>query len=402
MKRYTGASRCLLSMFLLQGALVTASLFLSAADCRTVYGSEVKLTPACELKEEFNDNVFLTAGNKKNDFITTITPGLGFLHSSERLTIDLLAGLSWHDYARTSGVATTDYQYTGQLATRITQRDDLGLNAAYIRNTRPDTITTSTGLPTTSGSSTYQYSGNMRRLLDETTSAALSYSFNKAEYDNPASEASRVHSAGLVFSKDLGELMPRLKGTLNTNFSRSLYSFSHNDIYTVSVGASRSITEQLNLNLSAGEQLIHSALDTVPQRRSDSWESIGSASLNYTAEQGFGAFSVTHNFTPASGQVGAVLTSTFALSLGRNLSDKTTAQCAASYNLNRADKGQYASRGVDDRALNLNAGITYKFSNYFDISLQYAYYTVNNVLDDQTVSQNRIMVRAVSKYPFTW
>jgi hypothetical protein len=401
MKRFASTSRSLVSLFLLQGALVTGGLLSPVANCRTAYCAEVKLNPTCELKEEFNDNVFLTAGNKKNDFITTITPGLGFSRSSERLNIDLLAGLGWHDYARTSGVAATDYRYTGQLATKITERDDLGLNAAYIRNTRPDTITASTGLPTTSGSDTYQYSGNLSRLLDETTSASLSYSFNQEEYDDPASQSRRVHSAGMVFSKDLGELLPRLKGALNTNFSRSLYRNSHNDFYTVSVGASRSINEQLNINLSAGGQLIRSTFETVSQRSNDSWETIGSASLNYSAEQGFGAFSFAHNFTPASGQVGAVLTTSFGLSLGRNLSDKSTAQCAASYNLNQADRGQYASRGVDDRALNLTADITYKLSNYFDISLQYTYYTVNNALDNLTVSQNRVMLRAVAKYPFT-
>ncbi|MFZ4856646.1 MAG: outer membrane beta-barrel protein [Desulfuromonadaceae bacterium] len=401
MKQYTGTSRSMMSVFLMQGTLVAGGLLSLLADCSTVHGAEVKLNPTCELKEEFNDNVFFTRGNKKDDFITTITPGLGFSRSSERLNIDLLAGLSWHDYARTTSIATTDYQYTGQLTTKITERDDLGLNAAYIRNTRPDTITTSTGLPTTSGSDTYRYSGNLRRLLDETTSASLSYSFNKEEYDDPASQSSRVHSAGLVFSKDLGKLIPRLKGALNTNFSRSFYRFSHNDIYTVSAGASRSITEQLNINLSAGGQLIQSTFETVSQRSSDSWESIGSASLNYSAEQGFGAFTFAHNFTPASGQVGAVLSTSFGLSLGRTLSDKTTAQCAASYNINQADRGQYASRGVDDRAFNLTADITYKFSNYVDIGLQYAYYTVNNSLDDLTTSQNRVMVRAVAKYPFT-
>ena len=400
MKRYNSTSRRMMSLFLLQGALATGGLLSLPATYDTAYGAEIKLNPSCELKEEFNDNIFLTAGNNKNDFITTVTPGLGFSRSSEHLNIDLLAGLSWHDYARSAGVATTDYQYTGQLTSKITQRDDLGLNAAYIRSTRPDAITTTTGLPTTSGRDTYRYAGNVRRLLDETTSAALSYSFNQEKYDDTASQSSRVHSAGLDFSKDLGAVMPRLKGALNTNFSRSLYRFSYNDIYTVSVGASRSITEQLNLNLSAGGQLIHSTIEAVSQSSSNSWETIGSASLNYSGEQGFGAFSFAHNFTPASGEVGAVLSTSFGLSLGRTLSDKTTAQCAASYNFNQADKGQYASRGSDVRALNLTADLTYKYSNNFDIGVQYSYYTVNNTLDDLTVSQNRVMVRAVAKYPF--
>ena len=391
----------LTNVSLLRRLLVAGALLSPATYCPTAYAAEIKLSPSCELKEEFNDNVFLTAGNRKNDFITTVTPGLALSRSSERLNVDLLAGFSWHDYSRTAGGAATAYQYTGQLANKITQRDDLGLNVAYIRNTRPDTLSTTTGLPTISGSDTYQYSGNARRVLDETASASLSYSFNQEEYDNPASQPRRVHTTGLVLSIDLGDYMPLLKGTLNTNFSRALYSDSSNDSYTISVGASRSINEQLSINLSAGGQLIQSTFVTTSQVTSDSWGAIGSAALAYSAEQGFGAFSFSHNFSAASGLVGAVQTTAFTLTLGRNLSEKMTAQCSAAYNINQADSGQYSSRSVDDRALNLTADIAYKLSKYFDIGLQYAYYTVDHALDNQSLSQNKIMARAVVKYPFT-
>jgi hypothetical protein len=400
MNWYTTPIKNQISIVLLQGVLVSGALLSPAADCRNACGAEIKLNPTCEVKEEYSDNVFLTSGNKKNDFITTITPGLGFSRSSERLNVNLLAGFSWHDYARSPGSAATDYQYTAQFNNKLTQRDDFGLNASYIRNTRPDTITTVTGLPTVSGSDTYQYSGNLGRTLDETTSASLSYSFNQEEYDNPASHSRRVHTAGLVFSKDLGNLMPLLKGILNTNFSRSIYQDSSNDNYTISVGASRSINEQLTFNLSTGGQLIQSTFVTTSQVSSDSWGAIGSASLNYSVEQGFGSFSFTHNFSAASGQVGAVQTTSFGLTLGHNFSEKMTTQCAATYNLNQSDSGQYSSRGVDDRALNLSADITYKFSKYFDVGLQYTYYSVNQSLADLTVSQNKVLVRAVAKYPF--
>ena len=391
----------LTNVSLLRLLLVAGSLLSPVTYCLTAHAAEIKLNPTFEFKEEFNDNVFLTAGNKKKDFITTITPGLALSRSSEYLNIDLLAGFSWHDYARTAGVAATDYQYTGQLTNKITQRDDLGLNVAYIRNTRPDTLSSTTGLPTISGSDTYQYSGNVRRVLSETTSASLLYSFNQEDYDNQASQSRRIHSAGLVYSKEFDKLMPRLKGTFTTNFNRSLYRDSSNDDYTISAGASRSINEQLSINLSAGGQFIHSTFVTPSRASNGSWGTIGSATLNYTAERGFGAFSFAHNFSAASGQVGAVQTTSFALTLGRNLSDKATAQCAAAYNINQADSGQYSSQGVNDRVLNLTADITYKVSKYFDIGFQYAYYTVNYALDDTTVSQNRVMVRATAKYPFT-
>lgn len=385
----------------LHGALVTGSLLSPASGCRPALGAELKLIPACELKEEFNDNVFLTAGNRKSDFITTLTPGLTFSRSSERLHIDLLTGFSWHDYARTEGIDTTDYQYNAQVTNRLTPRDDLGLGAAYARNTRPDSISQSTGLSASTGSDHSQYSANVRRLIDETTSASLAYSFVQDTYDNPASQANHVHNAGLVVSKDLGAMLPLLKGTLSTNFSRAIYRDSSSDNYTLSVGASRHINEKLNLNLSVGGRLNHSTFVTTSEVSNDSWGAVGSASLNYTGEKSFGSLSFVRNFSAASGQVGAVETTSFGMTLGRGLSEKTTAQVSASYSINQASSGQFSARGADDRALNLKADIMYKISKFFDIGLQYTYYTVNYGLNDLLINQNSVTLRAVAKYPVT-
>jgi len=389
-----------ISRLILHSAVLTSGLLSIGISCRTAFGAEVKLIPSFEFKEEFSDNVFLNSSNRKSDFITTLAPSMAFSRNSETLNVDLLTGFSWHNYARTEGIGSTDYQYSAQVSNKFTPRDDIGLSASYVRSTRPDTIDQATKL--NSGSSDLsQYSASVRRVLDETTSSSLSYSFVQNMYDNPASLENHIHNASLSVSKDLGAVLPLLKGTVGTNFSRAVYRDSNSDYYTLTVGASRKIRENINFNLSVGGQFIHSAFVTTSETSKNSWGTVGSASLDYTREKSFGSLSFARNFSPASGQIGAVETTSFGLTLGRGLSDKTTAQLTASYNINQASSGQYSPRGTNDRALNLRADIAYKISKFFDIGIQYAYYNVTYGQSDIRVNQNNVMLRAVAKYPVT-
>ena len=389
-------------MFLLQSALSLSGILFPEICCRPAFGAETKLVPSCEIKEEFNDNVFLTASDRKSDFITILTPNLAFSHASERLNIDFLTGLGWHSYSRSEGIGSMDYQYNAQIAHKLTPQDDIGVSASYVRNTRPDSISQTTGLTASPGMDHYQYSANIRRLIDESTSASMMYSFLQDTYDNPASQSNRVHNAGLIFSKDLGSILPLLKGTLSSNYSRAIYRDSTTDNYSLRVGVSRNINEKLNFNMSAGGQLMHSTFITTTEVSNDSWGAVGSTSLSYTGEKAFGSLSLARDFTAASGQVGPVETTSFGLTLGRGLSDRMTVQIAANYNINQSSSGQFSSRGTDDRALNLKADFVYKISKFFDVGLQYSYYTVTYGLSDLLIAQNSVIVRAAAKYPITW
>ncbi len=395
------SNRGRISLLILHGTLLAGSLLVPLTSVKTAFGANIRLIPSCELKEEYNDNVFLTADNRNSDWISTLTPGLAFSVASERLNIDLLTGLSWHEYARTKGIDTLDYQYNAQVAKKLTLKDNLDMSAIHVRNTRPDSISQSTGLAANTGSDHSQYSARLGRLLNETTSASLAYSFVQDEYDNPDSLANHVHNVNMIVSKDLGSVMPLLKGNLSSNFSRAVYRDSTSDNYTLSIGANRSINEKVSVNLSAGGHLVHSKFMSPFVESNDSWGAIGSALLNYTGEKGFGSLSFAHNFAASSGQVGAVETTSFGLTLGRSLSEKTSAQIMASYNINQAASGQYSKRGSDDRVINLKADIVNKISKYFDIGIQYTYYTVTYGYSDLQIFQNSVMLRVVAKYPVT-
>ena len=383
------------------------SLCWHSAVCNTVSAAEDKLTPTVELREEFNDNIFLTQGNQRSDFITTIVPSLVFTHMTERRNISLLAALNRHSYNRTEHINTTDNQYNGQFEQKIAEMSNAGMSADYLRNTRADSIDTTTGLPSSAASTHFQYTVNASRSLSEFASATLAYSFAKDEYDNQASQGNQSHTVNVQLSEDLDRMVPRLKGSLSAQYNKALYRDSDIDNYTLKGGVKRAVTEKLSTNLSFGGRFTHSTFSvihipslTLSTDNSDGWGIIGAASLNFTGEKNFAALSFSRDFSAASGQVGAVERTSFDLALGRAITDRITSQFVASYSINQASSGQFSSGKSDDRPFNIKADLTYRISNNFDFGVQYAYYAVTYGYSDIRVVQNSVMMRAIVKYPY--
>ena len=65
-----------------------------------------QLHPYITVKEEYNDNLNLTHDNKKDDFITTVQPGLKFSNMGPTSGVTLDANIGYVMYAR-----ETDYNY---------------------------------------------------------------------------------------------------------------------------------------------------------------------------------------------------------------------------------------------------------------------------------------------------
>lgn len=383
-------------------AIMAAAQLLPAAAPRPAAAADAKLVPACELKEEFNDNIFLAPGNGKADFITTVSPSLAFTRNSERLKIDLLSGISWHDYARSQGIGATDYRYAAGLGGKFSERAGFGINGAFTRTTRPDAIDQTTGLSATTASDRHEYSASVSREMSEATSATLGYSFVKNSYDSPALQGNDVHGASLVLARNLDRVLPQLKGSLSTAFSRASYRDSRSDKYSVTLGASRNFSQTVSMTVAVGGQFIRSTFTAGPASSNESWEAVGSASLTHTGEKSFGSLSFARDFTPASGQVGAVETTSLGVALGRNLTDKTTGKIGASYRINQASSGQFSSQGTDYRALNVTADLVYALSKFFDIGVNYGYYAITHDTGSSSrVGQNSVMVKVAMKYPFT-
>jgi len=374
---------------------------------RTVWGAEILVTPSCDIREEFNDNVLLSTGSRQSDLITTVAPGLGLSRNTERSSLNLSAGLNQYWYVRNEDMDSLDYTYQGQLAYKLTPRDDFGLGGTFSHTSRPDTLNQATGLATSSGANTYSLSTNAGRSLDATTSASVTYSYQRQTYDNPSQVGSITHNAGLGLSKDLSSVLSMLKGTVNASYTRAIYSNSSNDNYSLSVGVSRNINEKIAWSLSGGANYTYSnflalsqSSSTVVTNSSDNWGWIGSAGLIYTGEKAHGSISFSQNFVPSSGQIGATEATAVALTLGRTETKRLNWQLSATYNINRSSNNQFASMGTNERAYQFGANAQYKLSDYFDLGLQYSYYADSYRNIGTQADQNKVLLTLSSHGKF--
>jgi hypothetical protein len=106
------------------------------------------LFPRIELDEAYNDNVFATKGNRKDDFITVVTPNLELRSRvPDVYDVDLSAGAAVGTYARFSGENYGDYFAGGDGTYNITRNLLLlgGLKFQHLHEERdsPDQVGTS-------------------------------------------------------------------------------------------------------------------------------------------------------------------------------------------------------------------------------------------------------------------
>lgn len=82
---------------LFRQGLVSATFLAGAAPA---VAGDFTFTPLATLSEEYNDNVFETAHDKKSDFVTRVQPGAALRYGSRFLTGDLSYNFDYQYYAR--------------------------------------------------------------------------------------------------------------------------------------------------------------------------------------------------------------------------------------------------------------------------------------------------------------
>ena len=111
-----------------------------------VMADEFKLIPSLAVRGAFNDNIFYTADDEEDDFITTISAGLELIERTERLDLDLSATVSPFFYDEYNDLDDVDQNYRGRIGYKITPRVRLSADAGYALDSRRDRDIETTGL----------------------------------------------------------------------------------------------------------------------------------------------------------------------------------------------------------------------------------------------------------------
>jgi len=101
-------------LFLVFGAFLWSPPPVSAAD--------MEFRPSLSISEEFNDNIFEVATNKRNEWITRVQPGATFHYQTPLWTWNTSYNFDYINYARNS--RDTEYNHNGALTGKISLLND--------------------------------------------------------------------------------------------------------------------------------------------------------------------------------------------------------------------------------------------------------------------------------------
>ena len=117
-------------------------LFFSTSVALSAEGS---LLTSVGLRQEYNDNIFYTASNKTDDFISSVTPALNFTYATEILNLSALAAWDGWLYWDNSDQNRLNQQYGLNVGYRMTERWSVSANGLYIFDSVQDSQLDETG-----------------------------------------------------------------------------------------------------------------------------------------------------------------------------------------------------------------------------------------------------------------
>lgn len=380
-----------------------------------VRGEELKLVPNVALQQEFNDNIFLATGNKKADLISTVTPKLDLQVRSEIGEASMTAGFNWLKYFDNSSLDAIDYFVQGNGGYRFSPRLSLTAGANYSRDSRPDSISTDTGLAVNSGSGRQNYQLSGTYALSEKTATTLSYAYGRQNYDSSRFLDTSTHFASAGIEQDVSRFLKETKVRATVSFSSDDTAPSSVDNYTATIGASTKLNEKWSISLNVGGRYTHSEFDVLQQSldlqtftiltetvrdKKDSVGWVGNLALSYSGEYINGALSFQRDVTPASGRAGATERTGVGANLGHQFTKDFSGNLSIGYSLNKGNQEEFAAPSIDERSLNVNGLLRYILTDHAAIEAGYRYAAIDYVQLNSRAEQNVFSIRLVTAFPF--
>jgi hypothetical protein len=367
-------------------------------------GDDFRIVPSVSVREEYNDNIFLTEDDKIDDFITTLSGQLAIIERTERLNARLSARVAPFYYADNSDLDDVDQFYRGRVNYAMTPRLGAGGYASYIIDHRPDRAVETTGFVLGPVRRDLLFAGaNLRYRLSEITAGSISYDYQDVDFDSEAFVDFTVQSARLGLSRDLRAWVEATTGRFSFAYQRYDSDNSETDSLVAIVGGRHRFSERLSLDLELGTRYTDSTFDTVEfdsfgrreivQKNKKSFGGLGEANLDYRWERTFSRLSAGHDIRPATGTTGVANRTAVYFRLRHLLFHNLSLGLFGSYIWNKADADEFSTQDIDREALTIRPSIRWNFYRRFNLDGGYTYSYVNNKASDQTPERNYVYLQ---------
>lgn len=339
------------------------------------------------VREEYNDNIFYTVNDEIEDYITTLSGGLTLYNRTERSNADLSARAERLLYQDREELDATDQFYSGKAEHVFSSRWQGGMNAGFIRDSRPDRDIETTGL-VLGASERDRLNGGafVTYRATENTDASLSYNYFDEAYDENAFSDSVVHQSGLGLKHDWSKVFPNTTLQFNVNHGRYEYDTADILIYSASLGVSKNISALWMLSVSGGARYQETEIKFPgqPVLSDDKWGTVWNVEVNYQGEFGRFGLHAKHDITPSSGLDGTTERTSLGMRLRYRVAQKSGVGLNVNYHLNQADAGQLANRDVDSETWHISPNVRLSLIDDLYLIAGYQYSQVENRITHTT------------------
>jgi hypothetical protein len=390
-------------------------LFLLFLESGAALAADWKLNGTFAVKEEYNDNIFFDETSVKDDFITTISPGLELTRNTERLQLGLMGRLDRRLYNSSTDLNATDQLYQGSVRYSLSPKASISGRAEYGKDSSPDRDLETTGLVLSNVErkrQRYTFAGNYD--ISEKTAASLSYEYYQEDYDSPEESDLESNGVSLLLVRDLSAWVQATKGRVNIGYTRYAFTDSTIDSYGASLGVSKAFSEVWSILLDVGGRYTQSTFEVeelqfVPpiyyrvvkeERETDGWGFVGKAVLSHRGEKSTIDFTLNHDLMPASGRSGTTNRTTLSFRASQKFTYELSGSVSGGYYLNKSDQQQYSTEEIDEETLYVNTGVRYEFTKDYALDASYTYTKTSYNVTDTDADRNLFMVRFYVLYPF--
>lgn len=184
--------------------------------------AKYEITPSISIREEYDDNIFLTAENEEDDFITTFFPQILFTYSPGKfLDLNLNYGLRYKFYRDNDGFNDTSIKeiQIAALEAQVRPAERVRIDISDIYKQVPidvrRRIAPESTLVNKTYSNTFTISPSIELPITSTITATTGYGYSNIWYDVPEAQDYYSHSAFFTLNKRFSS---RMSGELRYNY----------------------------------------------------------------------------------------------------------------------------------------------------------------------------------------
>jgi len=357
---------------------------------------------------EYNDNIFFTAEDTVNDFITTLSGGLKFLNQTERTELYLSGIVGRLIYADEKDLDDWDQDYRGRFGYKFTPRLGAKVDAAYSEDSRPDRDVAASGLILSTVPRQIQnYGAEVDYDWTEITASNLYYRYIRQDFEPREFRGDfpdyRAHRAGLGFVHRLDQYFANAAGRFNFGYNNFRYPETDTETKVLigTVGLAYDVTEKWQLLIDIGPNYYDTEFKVLGSNfKNSGWGGTGTLRVAYTGEYIGSNLTVYHGIEPASGRDGSAQRTSGIFDIFYRFAERGRTGFATGYYINKANSGELAIFPLDEHTFNIRPWL--RFDIIFDklyLEASYTYSRVDDRIRDNDRSRNLVWLQLGLDWP---